>query len=64
MTVYYDKEVDAAYIQLSDELPEGVIEIEEGVNLDMTSDEKIVGIEFLNASKKNSLASLFQFRMD
>ncbi|RUM41135.1 MAG: DUF2283 domain-containing protein, partial [Desulfurobacterium sp.] len=34
MKVYYDKEVDALYIKLSNEKPDGVIEIIEGVNLD------------------------------
>jgi len=32
-----------------------VIEIAEGVNLDTTSEDKIVGIEILNASKKIDL---------
>ena len=50
MKVYYDDEVDALYLKLSDEIPEGVIEISEGVNLDTTSGEKIVGIEILHAS--------------
>lgn len=40
------------YLKLGDESPEGDIEIAEGVNLDTTSEDKIVGIEILNASKK------------
>lgn len=52
MKVYYDDEVDALYLELSDESPEGVIEISEGVNIDTTSADKIVGIEILDASKK------------
>ncbi|MBU4320092.1 MAG: DUF2283 domain-containing protein [Thermodesulfovibrionales bacterium] len=27
MKIYYDKEVDAAYIKLSDENPSGVVEV-------------------------------------
>ncbi len=53
MKVYYDDEVDALYLKLSEETPAGVIEISKGVNLDITSEDKIVGIEILNASKKN-----------
>ena len=53
MKVYYDKEVDAVYIKLGNQKPEGVVEISEGVNLDITSGDKIVGIEILNASEKN-----------
>jgi uncharacterized protein YuzE len=38
MKITYDKEVDAAYLKLSDGQPSGVIEISEGVNLDLTED--------------------------
>jgi len=51
MKIYYDQEVDAAYLRLSEEIPTGVVEVSEGVNLDLTEDGKIVGIEILNASK-------------
>lgn len=51
MKVHYDKEVDAAYILLSNIKPDGAIEISEGVNLDVTDKDEIVGIEILNASK-------------
>ena len=53
MKVYYDNEVDALYLELGDETPEGVVEISEGVNLDTTPDGKLVGIEILKASEKN-----------
>jgi len=59
MKIYYDQEVDAAYLQLSDETPIGVIEVAEGVNLDLAEEGRIVGIEILNASKNFPLQSLF-----
>jgi len=59
MKIYYDQEVDAAYLRLSEESPTGVIEVSEGVNLDLTEDGKIVGIEILDAAKKFPLKSLF-----
>lgn len=52
MKIYYDKEVDAAYIKLSDITPAGVIEIAEGINVDTTDSGEVVGIELLDASKK------------
>ena len=52
MKVFYDREVDAAYLQLSERQPDGVVEMAEGVNLDVTNDDEIVGIEILNASKR------------
>jgi uncharacterized protein YuzE len=64
MKISYDKEVDAAYLKMSDEQPSGVIEISEGVNLDVTEDGKIVGIEILDATKKIPLQSLFTCEYD
>lgn len=61
MKVKYDQEADAVYIELSDKKPEGVIEIKEGVNLDVTSDGVIVGIELLDANKKLSLKSFLSY---
>ncbi len=64
MKVYYDKDVDALYIKLSNKKPEGVIEISEGVNLDTTKDNKIVGIEILDASKKIDLKSILSYTLE
>ncbi len=64
MKIYYDKEVDAAYIRLSDENPLGIIEISEGINVDTTDAGEVVGIEILDASKKFPLKSLFTCEFD
>ncbi len=53
MKISYDDEVDALYFKLGDQKPEGVTEISEGVNLDITANGKLVGIEILDASEKN-----------
>ena len=52
MKITYDKEVDAIYLKLSGLKPDGVIEVAEGINIDVTDDGKIVGIELLDATKK------------
>lgn len=64
MKVYYDDEVDALYLKLGDETPEGVIEISEGVNLDTTSENKIVGIVILHASKKIDLKTILSYTLE
>ena len=64
MKIYYDDEVDALDINLSDEKAEGVIEITEGVNLDTTSDNRIVGLEILSASKKVDLKSFLNYSLE
>lgn len=64
MKVYYDDEIDALYIKLGDGSPDGVIEISEGVNLDTTYEDKIVGIEILNASKKMDLKTILSYTLE
>ena len=63
MKIYYDRKVDALYIKLSNFKPDGVIEIEEGVNLDTTEEGKIVGIEILDASQKMDLKTILNYSL-
>jgi len=64
MKINYDSEVDALYIQLSTRKPDGAIELTEGVNLDTTKDNKIVGIEILNASEKIDIKTILTYTID
>ena len=64
MKAYYDDEVDALYLKLGDESPEGVIEIAEGVNLDTTCGERIVGVEILDASKRIDLKTIPSYTLE
>jgi uncharacterized protein YuzE len=64
MKVSYDKEVDALYIELSTQEPEAVVEIEEGINIDVTSEGTIVGIELIDASKRMPLHSFLKYEID
>ncbi len=62
--VYYDSVADAVHLELSKEKPDGVVEISEGVNLDTTKDNRVVGIEILNASRRIPLSSLLSYEFD
>jgi uncharacterized protein YuzE len=64
MNVFYDDEVDALYIQLGEEEPEGVTEMSEGINVDLTPDGKVVGIEILGASKKIDLQTILVYSLE
>ncbi len=64
MRVHYDNEVDAIYIKLGNQKPEGVVELSEGVNLDTTTDDKIVGIEILHASKKMNIKTILSYELE
>jgi uncharacterized protein YuzE len=64
MIVHYDKEIDALYLKLSDQNPEGVIEITEGINIDNTTDGKLTGIEILEASKKFNINTILSYTLE
>ena len=64
MKISYDKAVDAVYLKLLDSKPDGVIEVAEGINIDVTGDGKIVGIELLDATQKISIDSLLTYEIE
>ena len=64
MKVYYDKNMDALYLQFSEENPDGVIEIKDEVNLDVSDNGKIFGIEILNASQKIDMETIFTYSLE
>ena len=64
MKIEYDKEVDALYIKLTNEKPDGVIEVEEGINIDVTAAGTIVGIELIEAKKRISLNNFLTYEID
>ena len=58
MKVHCDETVDAPYFELSDEKPDGVVEVSEGVNLDTTANGHLAGIEILQASRKMDIQTI------
>jgi uncharacterized protein YuzE len=64
MKVHYDEKVDALYLTLGDQEPDGVIEIAEGVNLDTTDDGKLTGIEILKASQKLNIDTILSYTLE
>lgn len=63
MKVSYDKEADVVYIEIAEGEADGVIEVKEGINIDISKNGNILGIELLDASKNISLNSLFSYRI-
>ena len=63
MKIFYDNEVDALYLGLGEETPEGVSEISSGINLDITPDGKLVGIEILDASRKIDIQTILSYNL-
>lgn len=54
MKITYDIEGDALYIELRGVSSAGVIEVEEGVVVDLDDEGHVVGIEVLDASERLS----------
>ncbi len=63
MKVKYDKQVDAAYIQLSSKKPDGAVEMAEGVILHTTLKNEIVAIEILDAARKIPIKTLYKLEL-
>ena len=64
MKVHYDDEIDALYIRLSNQNPDGVIEITEGINIDTTAAGKLAGIEILKASQKMNINTILSYTLE
>ena len=63
MKIRYDKEVDAAYIQLSSKKPNNAIKMAKKIILHTTSKNEIVTIEILDAAKKIPIKTLYKLEL-
>jgi len=59
MKIEYDREVDALYIRLQEKYVVRTVELEEGLNLDLDENGKLIGLEVLDATERYSLADIF-----
>lgn len=64
MKINYDEQADAAFIKLSDKVPDGAIELDLGLIIHTTKDDQIVAIEILEASKRFQIQELFRFEVE
>ena len=59
MKIEYDREVDALYTRLQEKYVGRTVELEEGLNLDLDENGKLIGLEVLDATERYSLADIF-----
>ena len=52
MKIEYDKEVDALYIRIQEREVSRTKEIDDGINLDIDEDNKIIGLEIIGATER------------
>jgi len=59
LKIEYDKDVDALYIRLQEKYVARTLEIEEGLNLDLDEEGKLIGLEVLDATERYTLSDIF-----
>ena len=59
MKIEYDKDVDALYIRIQEKKVAHTREIEEGINLDIDEDGKIIGLEIIGATERYRPEDIF-----
>jgi uncharacterized protein YuzE len=59
MKIEYDKEVDALYIRIQEKKVARTKEIEEGINIDLDAEGKIIGLEIIGATERYSKEDIF-----
>ncbi len=61
MKIEYDREVDALYIRIQEKHVHHTKELEEGVNLDVDEEGKIIGLEIIGALEKYERKDILNF---
>jgi uncharacterized protein YuzE len=59
MKIEYDREVDALYIRIQNKKVSRTKELEEGINLDIDADGKIIGLEIIGAVERYNKKDIF-----
>jgi len=59
MKIEYDNQVDAIYIRLQEKYVMRTVEIEDGLNIDLDENGKLIGLEVLDATERYALTDLF-----
>jgi len=59
MRIEYDSEIDALYIRMQEKYVDKTVEIEEGLNLDLDENGKLIGLEVLDVTERYSLTDVF-----
>ena len=59
MKIEYDREVDALYIRIQEKYVALTEELEEGINLDIDEDGKIIGLEIIGILERYDRKDIF-----
>jgi uncharacterized protein YuzE len=59
MKIEYDNQADAIYIRLQEKQVTRTVEVEDGLNIDLDENGKLIGLEVLDATERYTLTDLF-----
>ncbi|MBM4054579.1 MAG: DUF2283 domain-containing protein [Planctomycetes bacterium] len=59
MKIEYDSEVDALYIRIQEKKVSHTKELEEGINIDLDEENKIIGLEIIGATELYNKKDIF-----
>lgn len=59
MKIEYDREVDALYIRIQEKTVAKTQEIEDGINIDLDEEGRLIGIEIIGAKERYPLKDIF-----
>jgi uncharacterized protein YuzE len=59
MKIEYDQEVDALYIRIQEKEVAHTREVEEGINLDLDKENRLIGLEIIGATERYKLKDIF-----
>ena len=64
MRIEYDREADALYIQMQEKYVAKTKEVEEGVLIDFDGENKLIGIEMLDVTKRFDLSDITNLHVE
>jgi uncharacterized protein YuzE len=64
MRIQYDREADALYIQMQEKKVTKTKEVEEGLLVDFDEEDKLIGIEILDATKRFELSDIVNLHVE
>ncbi|MCL4557774.1 MAG: DUF2283 domain-containing protein [Deltaproteobacteria bacterium] len=59
MKIEYDKEVDSLYIRIQEKKVTRTKELEEGINIDLDAQGKLIGLEIIGVTERYPLKDIF-----
>ena len=64
MRIEYDREADALYIQMQEKKVTKTKEVEEGLLIDFDEENRLIGIEILDATKRFALSDITNLHVE